>query len=64
MAAMAGALRVQLEKPGQYVLGEPVETLGANKILVALRIRNAAIILCVLSCLPIMLLVRLFFFPF
>ena len=26
MAAMAGALKVQLEKPGQYVLGEPVGT--------------------------------------
>jgi adenosylcobinamide-phosphate synthase len=64
MAAMAGALRVQLEKPGQYVLGEQVELLTPDKILSALRIRNMAILLCVLFCLPIILFVRLFFFPF
>jgi adenosylcobinamide-phosphate synthase len=64
MAAMAGALRVQLEKPGQYVLGEQIEPLTPNKILRALRIRNMAIILCVLCCLPIILLTRVYFFPF
>jgi adenosylcobinamide-phosphate synthase len=64
MAAMAGALRVQLEKPGQYVLGDAVEVLSADKILAALKIRNMAIVLCVLLCLPILFLVRLFFFPF
>jgi adenosylcobinamide-phosphate synthase len=64
MAAMAGALRVQLEKPGQYVLGEPSEPLGPDKILDALRIRNASILLCLLLCLPIILLTRFLFFPF
>jgi adenosylcobinamide-phosphate synthase len=64
MAAMAGALRVQLEKPGQYVLGEPSEPLGPDKILDALRIRNARILLCLLLCLPIILLTRFLFFPF
>jgi adenosylcobinamide-phosphate synthase len=64
MAAMAGALRVQLEKPGQYVLGEQIEALTPNKILLALRIRNVAIILCVLLSLPLILLVRLYFFPY
>jgi adenosylcobinamide-phosphate synthase len=63
MAAMAGALRVQLEKPGQYILGEQTEPLTPNKILCALKIRNAAIILCVLIMLPIILLTRLYLFP-
>jgi adenosylcobinamide-phosphate synthase len=64
MAAMAGALRVQLEKPGQYVLGEPIEELTANKITHALKIRNIAIILCALLILPIILLTRLYIFPY
>jgi adenosylcobinamide-phosphate synthase len=64
MAAMAGALRVQLEKPGQYVLGEQLEPLSAAKILDALRIRNAAIVLCILFSLPIIMLTRFYFFPF
>jgi adenosylcobinamide-phosphate synthase len=64
MAAMAGALRVQLEKPGQYILGEQTEPLTPNKILRAMKIRNAAIILCVLIMLPIILLTRLYLFPY
>jgi adenosylcobinamide-phosphate synthase len=64
MAAMAGALRVQLEKPGQYVLGDQCELLTSNKILRALRIRDAVILLCVLSSLPIIFLTRLYFFPY
>lgn len=64
MAAMAGALQVQLEKPGQYILGEPLEQLSPDKILHALRIRNMAIVLCVFLCLPIILVTRLYFFPF
>jgi cobalamin biosynthesis protein CobD/CbiB len=60
---MAGALRVQLEKPGQYILGEQTEPLTPNKIIRALKIRNAAIILCTLFMLPILLLTRLFLFP-
>jgi adenosylcobinamide-phosphate synthase len=64
MAAMAGALRVQLEKPGQYILGEQMEPLSPDRILRALRIRNMAILLCVLLCLPIILVTRLYFFPY
>ena len=64
MAAMAGALRVQLEKPSQYILGEQTEPLTSEKIIHALRIRNAAIILCVLIVLPIILLTRLYLFPY
>jgi adenosylcobinamide-phosphate synthase len=64
MAAMAGALRVQLEKSGQYILGEQTEPLTPNKIIRALKIRNVAIILCILFVLPILLLIRLFLFPY
>jgi adenosylcobinamide-phosphate synthase len=64
MAAMAGALRVQLEKPGQYILGEPTEQLTPNKILKALKIRNVSLLLCVIFSLPIILLTRLYFFPY
>jgi adenosylcobinamide-phosphate synthase len=64
MAAMAGALRVKFEKPGQYALGDAVEELTPQKILHALRIRDAAIILCILLFLPVLVLVRLFVFPF
>jgi adenosylcobinamide-phosphate synthase len=64
MAAMAGALRVQLEKPGQYILGEQTEPLTPDKILLALRIRNMALLLCVLLSLPVILLTRLYFFSY
>ena len=64
MAAMAGALRVQLEKPNQYILGEKTEPLTPNKIVHALRIRNMAIVLCILFILPIILLTRIYFFPY
>ena len=64
MAAMAGALRIELEKPGKYVLGEQIEPLTASKIIRALEIRNVVIILCIVFCLPIMLLIRLFFFVY
>jgi adenosylcobinamide-phosphate synthase len=64
MAAMAGALRVQLEKPGQYILGEQTEPLTPNKIIRALKIRNTAIILCVLFVLPIIWLTRVYLFPY
>jgi adenosylcobinamide-phosphate synthase len=64
MAAMAGALRVQLEKPGQYILGEQTEPLSSSTITRALKIRNVAIILGILIFLPILLLVRLYLFPY
>ena len=45
VAAMAGALRVQLEKPGYYVVGDGIEELSVEHIIRALRIRNMAILL-------------------
>lgn len=64
MAAMAGALNVQLEKPGQYILGDNNEALTPKKILTALKIRNLTILLFILFLLPIIWFVRLFIFPF
>jgi adenosylcobinamide-phosphate synthase len=65
MAAMAGALRVQLEKPGQYAVGDPDEELDADKIIRSLRIRNVAILLAIVLTLPVLLLTNnYFFFPF
>jgi len=64
MASMAGALRVQLEKPGQYAVGDPLEELTSNKIIRALRIRNVAIILAILFMLPLLLLTSSTCFPF
>jgi adenosylcobinamide-phosphate synthase len=64
MAAMAGALKVQFEKPGQYILGDATDALDSGKILQALKIRNVSIILCIIMFLPALFLVRLYFFPF
>ena len=63
MAAIAGALRVELEKPGQYAVGDPEEELDANKIIQSLKIRNVAIILSIIITIPA-ILVNLYFFPF
>ena len=64
MAAMAGALRVQLEKPGQYAVGDQLEEMDSNKILSALKIRNVAMILGILFLLPVLILTQLYLFPF
>jgi len=56
MAAIAGALRVELEKPGQYAVGDPKEELDANKIIKSLKIRNVAIILSIIITIPAILL--------
>jgi adenosylcobinamide-phosphate synthase len=61
---VAGALRIQLEKPGQYVLGDPTEELSPNKIVDALRIRDVTIVLWILLILPILVLTSLYLFPF
>jgi cobalamin biosynthesis protein CobD/CbiB len=61
---MAGALNVQLEKPGKYILGDATEQLNASKILDALKIRDVSIVLCFLLFLPVLILVRRFVFPF
>jgi adenosylcobinamide-phosphate synthase len=64
MASMAGALRVKLEKPGQYAVGDPIEELDSNKIITALQIRNVALILCIICLLPIIMLTSFYLFPF
>ena len=48
MSAMAGALKVQLEKPGAYVLGDPDEALTHNHILKATHILAINTILFIL----------------
>lgn len=48
IAAMAGALGAQLEKPGYYVIGEMKQTLSYTHIKKALKIRNMAIILFII----------------
>ncbi|MGO8807543.1 MAG: cobalamin biosynthesis protein [Candidatus Bathyarchaeia archaeon] len=63
MAAMAGALRIQLEKPGQYILGDSLEPLTGEKILGALRIRDVTIVLWGLICVGVIVGVRLYFLP-
>jgi adenosylcobinamide-phosphate synthase len=62
MASMAGALRVQLEKPGEYIVGDKIEELTSAKIITALRIRNVALILGTLFTLPIILVTNQLFF--
>ena len=62
MAAVAGALRIQLEKPGQYILGDAQEPVTGEKILGALKIRDVTIVLWGLLCVGIIVLVRLFWF--
>lgn len=64
MAAMAGALHVQFEKPDKYILGDPDETLDADKILRALKIRDGTIVLCILLFMPVLLAIRFFIFPY
>ena len=64
MAAIAGALNIQLEKPGHYVIGDQTEALTSDKIIRALKIRDVSIILCILLILPILALTSLYLFPF
>jgi adenosylcobinamide-phosphate synthase len=63
MAAIAGALHVQLEKRGKYTVGDPLEVLTADKIIRALKIRDLSIVLCILLVLPIIIVVGLYW-PF
>lgn len=63
MAAIAGALNVQLEKPGHYIIGDPKEELTPDKIMKTVRIRNVVMLLCILTMVPIFLLMGPFIFP-
>jgi adenosylcobinamide-phosphate synthase len=63
MAAIAGALKIQLEKPGQYILGDAQEPLNGDKILGALRIRDVTIVLWGLISIAVLVVVRFWFLP-
>ena len=63
MAAIAGALHVQLEKPGRYTVGDPLEVLTPDKIMRTLRVRDLSIVLCILLVLPIIVIIGLYW-PF
>jgi adenosylcobinamide-phosphate synthase len=63
MAAIAGALHVQLEKPGKYTVGDPREVLTPDKITRALKVRDLSIILCIILLIPIIVFVG-FYWPF
>jgi adenosylcobinamide-phosphate synthase len=60
MAAIAGALHIQLEKPGKYILGDPIEVITPDKIRKSLRVRNVSIILCMLMVIPIIVIIGLY----
>jgi adenosylcobinamide-phosphate synthase len=54
MAAMAGCLRIRLEKLGEYVLGDPVEEPAPHKIVDALRVAKvSAALFCVFVVIPL-----------
>ena len=63
MAAIAGALHIQLDKPGKYTVGDPIEVITADKITRSLKIRDLSIVLCILLVLPIIFVVG-FYWPF
>jgi adenosylcobinamide-phosphate synthase len=63
MAAIAGALHIQLEKPGQYILGDAEEAVTGRKILDSIRIRDVTIVLWGLLCVVVLVLVRLLWMP-
>jgi adenosylcobinamide-phosphate synthase len=60
MAAIAGALHIQLEKPGKYTVGDPTETITSDKILKSLKVRNLSIVLCILIVIPIITIIGLY----
>ncbi|MGD6806246.1 MAG: adenosylcobinamide-phosphate synthase CbiB [Candidatus Bathyarchaeia archaeon] len=63
MAAVAGALHIQLEKPDRYILGDADEPITGKKLLGAIRIRDVTIVLWGLICVAVLVLVRLWFVP-
>jgi adenosylcobinamide-phosphate synthase len=63
MAAIAGALHIQLEKPDRYTVGDPLEVITPDKIMKSLKVRDLSIILCLLLVLPIIFVIG-FYWPF
>ncbi|MDR2204165.1 MAG: cobalamin biosynthesis protein [Nitrososphaerota archaeon] len=60
MAAIAGALHIQLEKPGKYTVGDPIEVITPDKIMKSLKVRNLSIIICMLLTIPIIVIIGLY----
>jgi adenosylcobinamide-phosphate synthase len=60
MAAIAGALHIQLEKPGKYTVGDPLEVITPDKILKSLKVRDISIVLCILIVIPIIVVIGLY----
>ncbi|NYB51997.1 MAG: cobalamin biosynthesis protein [Methanobacteriaceae archaeon] len=61
MAAAAGALNVQLEKPGTYTLGEKYDDLTLEKIIEALKLTITTIAIYLIIILSIMVFIYLYF---
>ena len=57
MAAIAGALHIQLEKPGKYTVGDPIEIITPDKIMKSLKVRDLSIVLCMLMVIPIIVVI-------
>jgi len=57
MAAMAGALGVRLEKPGNYFLGDPVNGLDWRRVYDAVRIVLCSAILHLISATALMVII-------
>lgn len=62
MSCMAGALEVQLEKPGYYQLGDPIKGLKANHIKISLKIIFITLILFLISMISIIFIIQYFWF--
>jgi len=56
MSAMAGALKIQLEKPGYYTLGKPIQELSQKHIYQALQIMYLSTLLFILLTLSLTIL--------
>lgn len=60
ISAMAGALRVKLEKLGQYEVGLAIDSLSIKKFQIAIGIMKiTAVLFCIIVSLPIMVLLSL-----
>ena len=60
MAAIAGALHIQLEKPGKYTVGDPLDIITSDKIMKSLKVRDLSIVLCILIVIPIIVVIGLY----
>ncbi|MCL1978364.1 MAG: cobalamin biosynthesis protein [Candidatus Bathyarchaeota archaeon] len=60
MAAIAGAIHIQLEKPGKYTVGDPLDVITPDKIMKSLKVRDVSIVLCILLVIPIIVVIGLY----